>query len=402
MSAATAPASSHAFPDWFQQHLDGIHAEIRGWLEPYPFQHPSDVSSYVCLHENDYLRLSRRPEVLEARHRVLDASGSGQIASSLFSGGQGASEHELLRAALASAMQSQDTLLATSGWAANVGLIDALAAPGTPIYLDQNAHASLWDGARISQGHAVMVRHNDPESLERRIRRDGPGIVCIDSWYSSSGTVAPLAAIVDLCERHDCLLVLDEAHSFGMTGPLAGGMAVADGLAARVPFRTCSFSKALGGHGGFVAASHEMIWHLSHFQRSVVFSSATTPSDAAAHRAALQIAQAEPELAANAIAMAERFRQKLTWLGIKHIPSQCQIVSIPLEAPQLASRLYAALRDNGVLASVFLPPAIPKGTGLVRFTFHAHIDENAVDWTAQALRRALESLAPEAVRTIAA
>jgi CAI-1 autoinducer synthase len=379
-------------PQWFRSRIEDIESPERAWLEPYPFRHPDDVSGYVCLHENDYLRLSHRREVLDARHRCLESAAGGQIASSLYSGGAGAGEHGLLRAAIARAMDCEDVVLATSGWAANVGLIDALAGRGTPVYLDQRAHASLWDGARISQGHPVMVRHNDPEGLERRIHRDGAGIVCVDSWYSSHGTVAELAALVDVCERRDCLLVVDEAHSFGMIGARAGGMAVAEGLADRIPFRTCSFSKALGGHGGFVATSHDMAHHLMHYQRSVVFSSATSPSDAAAHREALRIAQAEPQLAANALAMAERFRLKLDWMGIAHSRSRCQIVSIALDDPRAGSLLYAAMREEGVLGAVFLPPAIPAGTGLLRFTFHADLDEAAVDHAAQALRRCLEGL----------
>lgn len=395
------PAVPAAVPDWFTPNRTCLE-EVVGQLVPFPFAHPEDTSSHVCLHENDYLRLSRHPEVLAARHGGLDASGGGQLASALYGGGSGADFHSRLRRALAESMRAGDALLGTSGWSVNVGLVQALAMPGLPIYLDQRAHASLWDGAQLSGGRPLMVRHNDPESLERRILREGPGLVCIDSWYSSDGTVAPLRETVEICERHDCMLILDEAHSFGMTGELAGGMAVAEGLAERVHVRTCSFSKALGGHGGFLAASRELCHYLSLRNRAMVFSSATAPDMAAGHLEALRIAQREPELAANALAMAERFRQKLAWLGIPHFESRCQIVSVPLSSPGEACRLYDALRADGVLGAVFTPPAVPAGHGLLRFTFHAHLDENAVDWSAQALRRALDLLHVETRTSLAA
>lgn len=392
--------ASPAVPDWFRPLREGYERSLAS-IQPFPFEHPHDVSGHIRLHENDYLRLSRRPEVLEARHRCLEETG-GQIASSVFGGGDGASWHGRLRQALAEAMGAGDALIGTSGWSVNVGLVQALATPGLPIYLDQRAHASLWDGAALSAGRALMVRHNDPESLERRIRREGPGLVCIDSWYSGDGTVAPLLETLEICERHECMLILDEAHSFGMTGALAGGMAVAEGLASRIHVRTCSFSKALGGHGGFLAASHALCQYLTLRHRSLIFSSATAPDMAAGHLEALRIAQREPELAIQAMAMAQRFRDKLTWLGIPHFESACQIVSVPLATEGEACQLYAALRDEGILGAVFAPPAVPDGCGLLRFTFHAHMDENAVDWSAQTLRRCLDRLHLEAPASLAA
>jgi len=379
-------------PAWLDDRLSRSRQEVELWLDPYPFCHPADTQGYVCLHENDYLRLSRHPRVLAAKAGALEA---GQVASSIFSGGDAQSYHERLQLAIANAMRCEDVVLATSGWAADVGLVEAITTPGMPIYLDQRAHASLWDGATFSKGKPTMVRHNDPAALERRILRDGPGVVCIDAWYSVEGTVADLPAYVDICERHDCLLVVDEAHSFGMIGENGGGWAVAQGVADRIPFRTCSFSKALGGHGGFVAGPATAIWHLRHFGRPMVFSSATSPCDAAAHLEALHIAQEEPELAANALAMAERFRQALDRRGIEHSGSGSQIVSISLPAPQLASIAYAKLRDLGVLAAVFLPPAISAGTGTLRFTFHAQMDMASVERSARAVEQVLAEVRPQ-------
>jgi CAI-1 autoinducer synthase len=381
--------TNHGCPTWFQDQLFQAKKATEPCQDPYPFCHPADTHDFVCLHENDYLRLSKHPRVLAAKAAALNA---GQVASSIFSGGANAGYQEQLQDAIAQAMGCEDVALATSGWTANVGLIESIAGQGMPVYLDQKVHASLWDGVRLSKGRPVMVRHNDLDSLERRIRREGPGIVCIDSWYSIDGTVADLHGYVDVCERLDCVLVVDEAHSFGMIGERAGGLAVELGVADRVHFRTCSFSKALGGHGGFVAGSRDMIWHLRHFSRPMIFSSATSPCDAAAHLEALRISQEHPELALQAMVMAKRFRKLLTVRGIEHFPSQCQIVSIPFASPRDACLGYALLREQNVLSAAFLPPAIPEGTGLWRFTCHADVDFSEVEWAAYAVEVMLEKL----------
>ena len=133
-------------------------------------------------------------------------------------------------------MRAEAALLVSSGWAANVGLVEALAQRDTPIYLDQKAHMSLWSGAKLSSGRPVVTLHNDPAALERRIRLKGPGIVCINAIYSSNGAVADLRAYVEICERTGSVLIVDEAHSLLMLGESAGGLAVEQDVAHRIHF----------------------------------------------------------------------------------------------------------------------------------------------------------------------
>lgn len=360
-------------PSWLRQDLRAFE-QLQAVSQPYPFLHPDDLTGYVCLHQNDYLRLSERDEVRAVKAEVVRSEGNSFLASTVFAGGRGAEQHQAFRSLLAMSMRAEDILLASSGWAANVGLLEALARAGTPIYLDQKAHASCWDGARLSAGRSIMVRHNDPDFLWARIRRDGPGIVCIDSYYSTTGAVCDLAAYVEICEKTGSVLVLDEAHSLGMTGAGAGGLAVELGLAERVQFRTASFSKALGGHGGCIATTRHLAWYLTHRVRSLMFSSAVLPCDSAAHRQALSIARAEPWLAGRCLEMGMLLRSELASHGVEASPSGCQIVSVAFPSVPETCKAYGLLRERGVLAAVFLPPATPEGTGLLRFSAHAHLD----------------------------
>lgn len=378
-------------PGWLEKDVDRVD-EILAESKPYPFQHPGNLDEYICLHQNDYLRLSEREEVRATKSEVIQRKGNSFLASTIFAGGEDGDEHLAFRALLSGAMQAEDVLLFSSGWTANVGLIEAIARPGTPIYLDQKVHASCWDGAKLSAGRPIMLRHNDPDFLAARIRRDGPGIVCIDSFYSTTGAVCDLAAYVEICEKTGSVLVLDEAHSLGMVGPGAGGLAVELGLAERVHFRTSSFSKALGGHGGCVATTRHLAWFLTHRAHSVIFSSAVLPCDSAAHRQSLAIARAEPWLGQHCMDMGALMRSELASRGVDTGASACQIVSVQFPNCPLTCRAYGMLRERGVLSAVFMPPATPEGTGLLRFSLHANLTSEDVVRASIAVAEVVDAL----------
>lgn len=376
-------------PDWLKDEVEHMDRRINN-CNPYPFEHPEDLSSYTCLHQNDYLRLSSRPEVIAEKEDVMRRLGNSFLAATIFSGGEGCDEHERFRSLVATAMKSEDVILTTSGWTANVGLIEAIALRGAPIYIDRKAHASIWDGAKLSAGRPIMVGHNDPVSLERRIRREGAGVICIDSVYSTTGAVAHLPSYVDIAERTGSILVVDEAHGFGLFGEGGGGVAEMQGVADRIHFRTVSFSKALGGHGGCVATTKHLAWFLTHRARPLVFSSAVLPCDSAAHRKALEILRAEPQLAFRAQEMAAVLRQEMELRGIPTGGSQSQIVSYVAHSDAHSCELYGELRKRGVLGAVFLEPAVAVGAGLVRFSVHAECTREEMVHTAAALRESLD------------
>ena len=352
---------------------------------------PEGPESCADFHLGDYLGLSSRSEVLQAKRDAIRREGNAFLASSAFAGGSAAGEHHAFRELLARTCECEDAILAGSGGAAKVGLLQSIAREGTPIYLDQEAHASLRDGARLSRGRPILVRQGDPESLERSIRRDGAGIVCVDGYDPRSGAVADVAACVEICERTGSVLVLDETHSLLMTGECGGGLAVEAGVAERVHFRTASFSKAMGGQGGCILTSRHLAWLLSHRAHSVLFRSSALCGDSAAHRAALGIARAEPLLARTAREMASLLRRELSARGISTGRSACQIVPVEFEGAELACRFEQLLLDRGILASVLPPPAV-EGTGTVRFLVHAGIRAEQVVAAAEAAAEAMDAL----------
>ena len=383
------------YPDWLSDHL-AEHRRFIDNLRPFPFDQPSDITPYLSLHQNDYLRLANHPEVVRARHEANARPRIESFSSSVFGGAS--EEHERFIALLCQSTQAGDVVLTTAGWTANVGLIEAVAPPDLPVYIDADAHASMSDGIRLSRGRRVIVRHNDPDHLEKRVGIHGPGLVCIDALYSTDGVLADLARYVEICERHDCTLILDEAHSFGMFGENGGGLAVALGLADRVHFRTVSLSKALGGHGGFVAGSKEMIRSLCTCARPVLFSSATSAVLAAGHAQALQILMREPERARHCLAMAELLRTRLNQDGIGTAGSASQIISLFFRDEQ-ACAFYDAMREHRILTSVFVFPAIPKGVSLARFSVYADLTEHDIHFIADCTIKVIRAMGPDVTRS---
>lgn len=356
-------------PAWYCEHMKPA-SDFIDTLDPFPFCQPSDISGYIALHQNDYLRLGNHPSVKDAREKSNGKVREEAFMSTVFGGST--DECEAFREKIAACMKAEDAMLTTSGWAANVGLIEAITPIFKPVYIDEHAHASLYDGVKLSTGKKIPVRHNDPQHLLERIAKNGPGIVAIDAVYSTDGSIADIEAYLEICENHDCVLVLDEAHSFGMFGN-GGGLAVERKIAVRVHFRTVSLNKALGGHGGLIAGSKEMMRLVRTKCRSVIFSSATSSVSAAGHLEALNILMREPQRAKRVLDNAEVFRRGLAAAGISTGDSQCQIVSISFDNEQRTCVYYGMLLERGILTSVFLQPATPAGIGLVRFSIHSEL-----------------------------
>ncbi|MBJ6762565.1 aminotransferase class I/II-fold pyridoxal phosphate-dependent enzyme [Myxococcaceae bacterium JPH2] len=394
MSSSAAVYGQPTYPSWIANRVR-LQREFIDNLRPFPFDQPADIRGFYSLHQNDYLRLSNHPEVVHARAEANLRPRIESFSSSVFGGVS--SEHDRFVELLKESLQANDVILTTAGWTANAGLLEAICGEETPVYIDVEAHASMVDGIRFSQAKKVIVRHNDCDHLEKRIKIHGPGVICIDALYSTDGSLPDLPRYIDICERHDCILVLDEAHSFGMFGAKGGGLAVKLGLAHRVHFRTVSLSKALGGHGGLVAGSADMLRSLRSHMRPVLFSSSTSAILAAGHAAALEVLMREPERAAHCLEMAARFVRALEGAGVDTRASRSQIVSLFFKDEQ-ACQLYGELRERRILSSVFVYPAIPRGISMLRFSVYSELKPDDIDYIADCTLAGLRKMRPAELR----
>jgi CAI-1 autoinducer synthase len=382
-------------PEWTSPMVQMVCAR-KDVLNPFPYDFFDDSNIKIACNQNDYLQLSEHPEVIAAKNKATNETGSGVLASLFAYNGHG--HHKMFNQKIAESAKCSSAdcvLMTTSGWAANIGLMEAIVGPNVPVYIDALAHASLFDGIRLSPGKMIPFRHNNPKVAEKFIEMYGPGVIVVDAFYSTYGSVAPLKEFVDLAEKYDCILVVDEAHSFAVVGEKGGGLAVEQNLADKVHIRTVSLAKGVGGAGGVILADEETTYYLAHRLRPVIFSSYPSPSTSAGNLKSLEIIQREPERARNVMQRAVQLRKLLNENNIDTGPSQCQIVSLLLNTETDVCRLWGALRDEGILFCVFLYPAVAKDKGLARFSMHTNLTKKDIEFVAEKTIKSMHNLGIE-------
>ena len=326
---------------------------------------PADA---VMLAGNDYLNIAGEATLLSAQARVLQG-GRTMLMSSVFLQ-EGSRQHRLERR-FADFLRSEACVLAQSGWAANVGLLQSLAGPGIPVYLDMQAHASLWEGVQSAQAMAVSFLHNDTAHLRRQIERHGSGIIVIDALYSTNGSVAPLLEMVEIAERSGCMLIVDESHSLGTHGPNGAGLVAELGLAGRVHFRTASLAKAFAGRAGLITCSTQFKGYFLSASRPAIFSSCLLEHELAWFDAALDFIRAASARRAALRRHSLYLRQGLSELGYNVSDGTEQIIALEAGSEPDTLVLRKALERHGVYGAVFCAPATPKNRSLLRLTLNA-------------------------------
>lgn len=359
-------------PDFLRRQVDVYYQErVAPWGGGHIMIGQMPGKDAVRLLSNDYLCMARHPEVIEAQCRLLKGADPALLMAAVFLHGD--NPQARFEQQMAQWMHAESAVLSQSGWAANTGLIQSIAGPEIPCYIDMFAHASLWEGIRSAQASAHAFRHNVPEHLDALLRRHGPGVVIVDSVYSTSGSVAPLCDIVDVVERHGAVIVVDEAHSLGTHGPEGRGLVVDLGLTSRVHFRTASLAKAFAGRAGIVTCSARIAEFLKYTANPAIFSSGLLPHELAGLEATLEVISRSDDRRRRLHRNADYLRSGLSALGYNLELSEAQILG--LEAgPELATMaLRDALEARGVFGSVFCAPATPKNRSLIRFTVNSDL-----------------------------
>lgn len=322
------------------------------------------------LASNNYLGLADHPAVVAAACDGARRWGVGAGASRLVCG-----DNDLLHALeadLAELKGTEAALVFSSGYAANVGVITALAGRDDHLFCDRLNHASLIDGARLSGARRAIYRHRDMNHLEDLLRTTpsrGRRLILSDGVFSMDGVLAPLPELVDLAERYHALLVVDDAHGTGVVGPDGRGSVQHFGLDGRVPVQLATLSKAVGVQGGFAAVSADLRELLIHRSRSFVFSTGLSPMVVAAARAALSLARSEGWRRERQQARLGELERGLRARGYDVLwqapaPMLLALTGSPASAVQLSARLEGA----GVWVPAIRPPTVPEGASRLRFT----------------------------------
>jgi 8-amino-7-oxononanoate synthase len=325
----------------------------------------------VNFSSNDYLGLANHPRLREAAHRAIDEHGVGSGASPLVSGNLRA-HHEAERRFARFAGLPQ-ALLFGSGYAANLGILAALADRDAEIFSDELNHACLIDGARLSKAKVTRFPHRDVDALEARLSasQSQVKVVATDAVFSMDGDIAPVPRLVELCDKHDAWLVLDDAHGIGVLGPTGRGTLEHFGIASPRIVYMATLGKALGGYGAFVAGTPALIDWLVQRARTYVYSTALPPMAAAVASAALDLIDEDPSIVLALRARIGELSAALSAAGIEAAPSSTAIHPIIVGETRAALDAAARLQDHGFLVPAIRPPTVPEGTSRLRVSLSA-------------------------------
>ncbi|MCD7442778.1 8-amino-7-oxononanoate synthase [Streptomyces lincolnensis] len=343
-------------------------------LRPRPAHAP-----LLDLASNDYLGLSRHPEVTEGAARAARTWGAGATGSRLVTGTT--ELHTELERELADFCGFEAALVLSSGYAANLAAVTALAPHGSLVVSDAGNHASLIDGCRLARGETQVVAHADPDAVAKALRtHDGPAVLVSDTVFSVDGDAAPLAAHAEACRERGAGLVLDDAHGLGVLGdggrgtPHAAGLAGADDVVV-----TVTLSKSLGSQGGAVLGPARVIDHLVNVARTFIFDTGLAPAAAGSALAALRLLRREPERAARARTVAGELHARLTAAGHEAVRPDAAVVSVRAPSPEGAVRWAAECRAAGLAVGCFRPPSVPDGISRLRLTARADLSEGQIE-----------------------
>ncbi|MEV6562433.1 8-amino-7-oxononanoate synthase [Nocardia sp. NPDC051756] len=357
-----------------------VAAGLRRELRPRAARSPS-----IDLASNDYLGLVRHPEVIDGAIEAVRRWGTGSTGSRLVTGTT--AEHAQLETELAEFVGAEAGLVFASGYAANLGVVTALAGRGALVVSDAGSHASLVDACRLSRARVEVAAHGDVDAVDRLLaeRTEERALVLTDSVFSADGDLAPLVELHRVVRARGAVLIVDEAHGIGVRGDGGRGLVHELGLAGEPDLViTATLSKSLAAQGGAVLGSERVRAHLIDSARTFIFDTGLAPAAVGAARAALRVLRREPELAGRVLERAADIAR----IAAVPVPDSA-VVSVVLGKAQIAYDAAQACRVHGLDVGCFRPPSVPEGTSRLRLTARANLTPAELDTIATVLGQVL-------------
>jgi 8-amino-7-oxononanoate synthase len=382
-----------------QRRQNSLYRERRVLDSPQGVEITIDGRQLLSFCSNDYLGLANHPDVIAAFHRGLDQYGAGSGAAHLVTGHSRA--HHELEEALADFTGRPRALLFSTGYMANLGVLSALLGRGDHVFEDRLNHASLLDGARLSEAKLKRYAHNDMAQLAAALSSAPKGecLVATDGVFSMDGDIASLSALSETAARHAAWLMVDDAHGLGVLGSNGRGSVEAAGLDGQaVPVLVGTLGKAFGTFGAFVAGSEALIETLIQSARTWIYTTALPPAVAVATMAALAHVREDDWRREQLTQMVARFRHGAGQLGLQLAQSSTPIQPLVVGSAADAVTLSEALRQQGILVTAIRPPTVPEGTARLRITFSALHTEAQVDRLLEGLESVISRKVAKAPR----
>lgn len=358
----------------------------------------ADGKPLLSFCSNDYLGLANHAGNISVLSEALPETGLGGAASHLVCGHHDA--HHQLEQRLAEFTQRSSALFFSTGYMANLGVISALAGRGDTIFSDRLNHASIIDGCVLSRAKVRRYAHGDVSALEAMLAEtSGHKLVVTDGVFSMDGDVAPLKELARVCQIHDALLVVDDAHGIGVLGPQGRGSVLEAGLSeVEVPVLIGTLGKAVGTSGAFVAGPAVVMDYLVQKARTYIYTTAMPPALAKATCASIDLIERDDARRSRLRALIARFRAGAQELGYQLMPSHTPIQPIMVGDNHAALALSRALEEQGILVTAIRPPTVPEGEARLRVTLSAAHSEAQVDRLLKALAQCRSLLPEQAVQ----
>jgi len=339
---------------------------------------------------NDYLGLANHPDVIKAFKQAADKYGVGSGAAHLINGHS--VEHQKLEEELAAFTGRERVLLFSTGYMANMGVVNALMERGDAIFADRLNHASLIDASLLSKAKLQRYAHNDINALQKRYANTScdNSLILSDGVFSMDGDCAPVTDLAEIAEENKAWLMIDDAHGFGVLGKNGAGLLEQQNLSQQqVPILMATLGKAFGTAGAFIAGSHDLIEYLIQTARTYIYTTAMPPAIAAATRASLKLVQQEHWRREKLNSLIEQFKQGANELGLELMPSDTPIQPILIGDAKKALGISKQLKQQGILVTAIRPPTVEKGTSRLRVTFSASHNDNHIKLLLDKLSKAI-------------
>jgi 8-amino-7-oxononanoate synthase len=330
---------------------------------------------------NNYLGLTFNPDCIAAGQTALAETGTGTTGSRMANGTY--KEHLQLESELALFFDLPYAMVFSTGYSANLGILTALLDADDSVLLDSEAHASLYDGCRMSGAKIYRFKHNDPEGLAKRLSRLGDrakdALIVVEGLYSVRGDCAPLKEFVDVKKEYGGMLLVDEAHSLGLYGANGRGLVEKYDLADDVDFIVGTFSKSLGSIGGFCVSKHPQLQLVRYASRPYIFTASPSPSVIATTREALKKVQEGLVLREKVWRNAKKLHRAFVGLGLDIGPTVSPVIGVSFKDREKAFLCWQDLLSLGIYTNLILPPAAPDGGSLIRCSVTAAHSVEQID-----------------------
>lgn len=329
----------------------------------------------ILLQSNDYLAISNHKKIRDAHIHALEKINKEIVMSAIFLHKD--DENDSFEQQLARFTGYEHCILSQSGWAANIGLIQTVISPGTPVYIDFFAHMSLWEGAKTANAAIHSFLHNNVKHLEKTIKKHGPGLILVDSVYSTLGTIAPITDIVAIAKKYGCATLVDESHSLGTHGRNGSGMVAELGLTKDVDFITVSLAKSFAYRAGAILCSDKVGQCFPFVAHPAIFSSALLPHEIEVLTATLDVIKEGEQRRKQLFSQTKKLKTGLEALGFR-IQSQSQIIALETGSEESTEIIRDLLEAENIFGSVFCQPATPKNRNLIRFSVNSGLKDDEI------------------------